>query len=203
VNIETRWKDHQYKYRNPQYARHFYSALRKYGFEAFEWEWLGTLENWAEGCKAEKFFIAQGLTHYNKTAGGEGMPGTSAGFLGRHHTEETKAKISAAHKGKPRPQSVKDKLSAAKLGKPAHNKGKKMPEGTGAKISAKLKGRVSTRKGAVLTDETKKRISLSKTGAKQSPENVAKRVATRYYNRERNQLLQAMGPVVHEVRLDG
>jgi len=53
---------------------------------------------------------------------------------GRHHTDETKAKIAAAHVGKPRSEETKAKLRAAHIGKPM------LPE-TRAKLCIARKGR--------------------------------------------------------------
>jgi len=65
---------------------------------------------------------------------------------GKHHTPESKSKISAARIGKPGPRYW--------LGKHPS------PE-TKAKISASLKGRPSPNKGKITSPETKAKISIS------------------------------------------
>lgn len=82
VNIEKRWKDHKKGYNNPnasQYASYFYNALRKYGFDSFEFSVL-------EECTEDKlndreiFWINKFQSNnreygYNTTNGGDGVTG--------------------------------------------------------------------------------------------------------------------------------
>lgn len=52
-------------------------------------------------------------------------------WFGKHHTEETKVKMSVANKGKPKSEEHRKKLSEANIGQVAWNKGKKrQPDGT-------------------------------------------------------------------------
>lgn len=75
-------------------------------------------------------------------------------MLGRKHSDETKAKISAAHKGVPRPErrgvprspETIAKISAAQKGRPSIWKGVKRDYGP--KVSAALKGRPQERTSA-------------------------------------------------------
>ncbi len=217
VPVKLRWCDHKSKSKNEKDKRHFYKAIRKYGFDAFDWEWIGTVENWAEGCEAEKSFVAKGLTHYNRTTGGEGTPGFRDAFLGKHHTEESKEKIRQAMLGKPRPQWVKDKMSAACMGRTPPNKGKKMAPEVGEKISKALKGKPGTfPKGTKFTPEHCAAISRGKKGKKTKPrgpakprtpeqiaETSAKIAATKARNKEEKLLRESMGHVITEVKLDG
>ena len=67
---------------------HFHRALRKYGWENFEWEVVSrdqVLTN-KELLQLEQKYIAELKPQYNSTSGGEG----TAGY---RHTEETKRKI--------------------------------------------------------------------------------------------------------------
>jgi hypothetical protein len=97
--------------------------------------------------------IKTGILH-NHTDGGDG----GHGYV---HTDEAKAKLSAAAKGKSKPPRTKQhmdriiaarannivsaetkaKMSASHLGKPTGRKGIPMSAETRAKISAKMKGR--------------------------------------------------------------
>lgn len=82
VDIEKRWKDHKKGYNNPnssQYASYFYNALRKYGFDSFE---FSVLEECAEDKLNDReiFWINkfQSNNHeygYNTTNGGDGVAG--------------------------------------------------------------------------------------------------------------------------------
>jgi group I intron endonuclease len=81
-----------------QLKSRFYSALRKYGWNSFQWEILIKAESWEKLCELEKEFIKNFRTFdknfgYNMTLGGEGV-------LGRTLSEEAKAKISKANSGK-------------------------------------------------------------------------------------------------------
>lgn len=87
----------------------------------------------------------------------KGKPGT---WTGKHRSEETKAKISAARRGVPRSEETKAKISAARKGYPTSSK-------TRAKISAALKGRK-------LSEEHKARQSEVKKG---KPWSKARRIA--------------------------
>lgn len=122
--------------------------------------------------------------------------------LGRHHTAEAKAKISAAgkgrppwHKGKKLPEEMKAKISAALQGKPAWNKGKQISEDTRAKISVAGKGNqhnlgykhseearanMSTAKmGHLTSEETRAKIGAANKGKKHSQEARAKMSAAK------------------------
>lgn len=124
------------------------------------------------------------------------------GYKGRKHTEETKKKISEAHKGmkytkeqldqiketkikngtthpkrKPLKQETKNKISAA-------HKGKKATEETKAKLSKAHKGKKHTeetkkkmsasRLGRVVSEETKQKIKEKLTGKQKSAEHLEK-----------------------------
>lgn len=41
--VTTRWAEHK-KHAKAGSKTYFHNALRKHGFDAFEWEWLGTFE---------------------------------------------------------------------------------------------------------------------------------------------------------------
>lgn len=82
VNVEKRWKDHKKGYNNPnasQYASYFYNALRKYGFDSFE---FSILEECTEDKLNDKeiFWINKFQSNnreygYNTTNGGDGVTG--------------------------------------------------------------------------------------------------------------------------------
>lgn len=111
-----------------------------------------------------------GQTSWNK-----GFPSELQPFFGRKHTNESKKKISDAHKGKQRSEETKRKISKklrnkkdtletrmkkslAQMGHPyrggSRSKGYKMSEESKQKISMANKGRKHT-------EETKKKIAIS------------------------------------------
>lgn len=170
---------------------HVSRALQKYGKENFRKEWLMFCEDEEEMNYMERVFVDQTWVDrsdtYNLTLGGEGGSGKGAlnGMFGKHLSEETKQKLSIAHKGhlgwnKGRPMSedarqklsnalkgrhlsekAKQKLSNYRKGKTSWNKGKKFSEETRKKMSEAKKGKPSNRKGARLSEETRKKISES------------------------------------------
>lgn len=141
----------------------FHKSIRKYGKENFEvkllvvgptLEWINDLEQ-----KAIKLYDTFN-NGYNDTKGGDGTVGIKS-RLGKKHTHETRAKLSASCMGRPSPrkgvkvsEETKRKLRIANLGK------KRAPEVT-AKIVAKLKGRESWIKGLKHKEETRIKMSLS------------------------------------------
>lgn len=123
-------------------------------------------------------YRALGVRLLNVTDGGEGTIGwhgnlgnkrpdlaernrAQAGKPGRTLTDETKAKISAAHKGKKKPHLAERNRAGA--GKPGH----KHTDASRAKIGAAHKGRRHS-------VESRQKMSTAKAGRKLSPEAIAK-----------------------------
>ena len=67
----------------------------------------------------------------------------SMSLRGKHHSEETRKKISKSHIGKRHSEETKKKLSMARIGKSSWNKGKPMSEETRKKISISHSGEKS------------------------------------------------------------
>lgn len=167
---------------------YFHCALRKYGFNAFDWAILFRSDWDDELLIAEHKFICDFCTiapsGYNMTTGGEGCSGRILSLesrekignanRGRKHTKEE----CAAMKGRVFSPEHRAKLSAAKLGKRLPqkttdaaalvNRGKERTPETKAKISAANKGRR-------LSPETRAKMSVAKKGRKHSAESNAKR----------------------------
>lgn len=227
--VKARWRGHKTEAKRlTKTNRPFMMAIRKRGFDAFEWEWLGTLESWDEGCDAERFYIGNGWTYYNITEGGQGSNGYQ-------HTDEAKALMSLAKKGKPSNQpkgfkhsvECKQAMSEEKLKlfkcplarqrQSTYRKGKKASDLTRSRMSDAKKGHSTSEdtklkisianKGRTRTPEQKLVLSLAQTGKKQSPEVIAKRtastLATKARKKEQKLLESSMGPIIVEVALDG
>lgn len=169
INIEGRWLDHKNNaIKGIDY--HIYRAIRKYGWEKFdkhiieecledelndkEIYWIETLDTYKHG--------------YNMTIGGDGVRffGEENGMFGRHHTEESKQKMSQKQKGRPSywkgkhlTEEAKQKISDANKGKTAWNKGKSWSEESKQKMSESHKGQVSQNKGKTISEELKRKIS--------------------------------------------
>lgn len=113
-------------------------------------------------------------------------------FLGHNHTDEAKAKVSAANKGRVHTAETRAKVSAASKGRKQTDEDKKKksiarkawwdnPENRERGLDGLKKGWIARASGdkAVVTPETRAKISAAGRGRKQSPEHVAKRMATK------------------------
>lgn len=164
--LEARKKAHLNDARNGR-GHVFHAALRKYGPENFIFEVLADFDGDEDLAKLYEYeAIAKYKPEYNLTHGGDGgtlhvdsrkkisaanlgrkMPASHgekrrAYLVGRKHTPETKAKMSAVHKGHapttigPLSEETKRKISAANKGQMPWTKGKKRSAETIAKIRA-------------------------------------------------------------------
>lgn len=101
---------------------------------------------------------------------------------GRAISEETRKKLSQANKGehnpmygKHRPQEIKDRISESMKGLNNHFFGRHHTDSTKRIISEKNKGRPAWNKGLKTPDETKKKLSVSHIGIYPSKETLLKR----------------------------
>lgn len=168
---ERRWNSDVYQYA----GKYINAARRKYGIENFSTDILEECDTQKKANELEKYYIIELNTKapdgYNLTDGGEGVSGykftkeereklskshigLQAGekhpLWGKHHTDETKRKLSEVHKGKPLSGEHKRKLLALN----ASRKGKPLSEEHKRKISEAHKGK----KGHKLSEETKRKI---------------------------------------------
>lgn len=148
---EERWRNgNGYKKNQP-----FYNAIKKYGWNNIKHIIVVQNVSYDEAAKKEQELISLYKTTdknfgYNICRGGED------GWVGVHHTDETKQKMSVAKKGRQSPrkgctlsEETKKKLSESHKGKyrgvpviPKIKKGgtNRFPEEHGRKISVALKG---------------------------------------------------------------
>ena len=127
----------------------------KYGPDAFETTILAEVESREEAWKLEEHYIKELNTlypnGYNISKGGKC---TGDANKGKHHTEDTKRKMSEAHKGVLKSEETKRKLSEA-------HKGVLKSEEHKRKLS-------EAKKGKHPTEETIHKISESMTNGKNS-----------------------------------
>jgi group I intron endonuclease len=147
----------------------------KYGLENFSKLILAVTETKESINILEKFFIAlyrnEGKAEYNISNGGDGGCGSGKlnPFYGKHHSEETRKKLSEVHKGKYPSEETRRKLSETRMGERNHNFGKPLPESVHKKISESEKGRK-------ISEEHKQILLKYHLGVKQSDETIRKRV---------------------------
>jgi len=113
-------------------------------------------------------------------------------YMRKPKSEETKAKMSAASKGKKKSPEAVEKMRQALKGRAPTEKqleclslGRARPDGYVSPLKGKsrstpwLIGREPVNKGKAASEETRAKLSAAKKGRKQTPEQVAKRVASR------------------------
>ena len=155
--------------------------------ETLKEEYIKTCYSEEEMCSDEqyyiKFFDTLWPNGYNLTEGGDGLipceetrkklssslkgllSGEKHPMFGKHHSEETRRKISTANKGKPAHNKGKHLSEETKRKLRDANKGKHLSEETKQKMSSSLKGLLSGEKhplfGKHPSEETRRKMSES------------------------------------------
>lgn len=161
-------------------------AIKKHGVENFKKEILYSRIQYRETADdMERFAIAKeraiGKAEYNIANGGNGT-GTisdetkqkiSEAHKGKHHSEEHKRKISESEKGRKLSEETRKKISEA-LKRNANNTGKHLSEEIKRKISEAHKGKSHSEehnrkvsealKGKHMSEEAKRKISEARKG---------------------------------------
>ena len=105
--LNRRFRDGKGYYNN----KHFYNAIKKYGWDNFSHEVLFDNLTEEEAKLMEQFYIAlydSFKNGYNRTLGGEGL-------LGYTPTEETRIKLRNANIGKkPSPETIEKRIESLK-----------------------------------------------------------------------------------------
>lgn len=165
-------------------------AIKKYGKDNFSREVLEWCETKDELNQRERYFIEKFNARspdvgYNLALGGT--------VIGMNHSAETRAKMSASHKGKPKSEAAKRKMSEAHKGKHLSEEHRKainetqkismIGKNVGKKHSEETKRLMSEqRKGHLTSDETRKKISDANKGNVMSQEAKAKMSAAHKRN---------------------
>jgi group I intron endonuclease len=148
-NLYERWSYHiTHLTKNIHHNKYLQSSWNKYGKDNFIFSLIEKVEKYNLLITEQKYLDKlkkDKKNCYNLTfiAGGGG------GFEGKHHSEESKNKISlkltgkykgtnSPHYGKHHSEKTKKKLSLLKLGKPSPNKGKKLSKEQKIKIKNSL-----------------------------------------------------------------
>ena len=118
-------------------CEYFYKAIQKYGWNSIKHEVLFTnlSEEKAKYLEVEliRHYKALGIS-YNLTDGGDG-------WLGYHHSDETKEKMRVAKLGTHLSEDTKQKMSKSRMGRLGTMNGKRHTEETKAKMSVARTGK--------------------------------------------------------------
>ena len=169
VGFDSNWpkriEDHRLVAGRKGHGYRFHAAIRKHGWDAFEWEALYQSRD-LEHCISvmEPYFIRShgtfvGVAGYNLTLGGEG--GT-----GHRVSEEARRRIGDKHRGKAITDEQREKNRASSLA--MH-----------ASLSAEKKELMRKNAGRKLSAETRAKMSAAKLGRKFSEEHRANMGAAR------------------------
>ena len=164
------------------------NAIKKYGADAFRVEFLEKDMPESVLSKMEilhiRFFDSKSPNGYNLTDGGEGLSGWKASaeirrkqsearrgerhhLYGKAHSQETRQKISDAHKGRKHSPETRRKMSEFRKGKKLspHQKQKLLEANKGRKHSPETRQKISNSlKGKTLPPETRRKISEANKG---------------------------------------
>lgn len=161
--VSRRWTNSGIGYKGCSY---FWNAIVKHGWNNFQHEVLAENLTEAEAKQREKELIFVNQTRnplygYNLTEGGDGI-------CGFHHTEESRKRMSAAHKGYTATAETRARISAVGMGRvptaqaranmTAAQMGNKHNLGRKHTVESLIKMSVA-QKGRIISDETKKKMS--------------------------------------------
>ena len=144
-------EERKLRHKHESHRSYFHNSLRKHGFENFKWTILGHCDSKEELDEMEFHYIMQYDSFnsgYNLTLGGEGVVGNIC-------SEESKKKMSEAHKGIKMPpftEEHKRRLSECKKGKLNPNYGVPMLDHV-----KKMLVRINT--GKIISEDTRKKMS--------------------------------------------
>jgi group I intron endonuclease len=169
-----RWRQHKWFARQDEPIQYIHRAMAKYGVENFSYEVIAMCQTQEAADETESLLIQQYDSRnkelgYNVAPGGDhawnaGLPSEQQPMYGKHHTEESKQKISISNTGVKHPKHTdewKQKSSQLLTGHPVSIE-------TKLKISASQKGK------SRWTDEQKREMSIKRTGRKVSEETKRK-----------------------------
>lgn len=151
-NLRKRFNQHRSELVNGRHINaHLQNAWNRYGEPVFEFLILEYCEI-EQAIKREQFYIDTEKPSYNicKIAGSS---------LGRIFSDESRAKMSEAHKGKVLTEDQKRKIREANKGALNPNFGKPMSEEQKRKLSEVQRGELSHNFGRHLSEETKQKLS--------------------------------------------
>jgi group I intron endonuclease len=149
-----RWRQHKYFARQENPIQYVHRAMKKYGVDNFVYEIIAVCKTQEDADYIEELVIKQCDSRnkengYNIALGGNhawnaGLPVNEQPMYGKHHTKESKKKISDAQLGVPKPlhtEQTKKKMSESGRGKPKSKEWKQKHSGENhhlAKLTTKI-----------------------------------------------------------------
>lgn len=169
-------------------------AIKKYDFKNFKCELLEECSSSEQLDEREIYWIAKLHPDYNLEEGGTGgsrkgrkfseigkkhmsdaRKGSGNNMYGKHHSEETRRKISETKRGKKLSEDVREHISEGHKGQISWIKGKHHTEETKQKLRLINLGRPSPSKGLKWSEEQRKRLSEIRKGKKIKPHSLEHR----------------------------
>jgi len=161
IGFDSKWprRKSTHKYSSKEIKNKFYDAIKKYGWDNFEWSVIYQSKDRDDTLKVmEPYFIKEHNSFtdegYNLTSGGEGVFGLQANRGKKVHTEEFKKRLSDNRKGENNPMYGKKHTLEHTKKVSAKLKGRKLSKETLLKMSSSQKGRKKT-------EEQKRKIQES------------------------------------------
>lgn len=159
VDFKDRWRLHLLALnKGNHHNRHLQKAWNRYTADSFMFVVLQYSDSWLEQLEQhwiDKLDATNINLGYNICKAGRNRFGVKA-------SEETRVKLSLAHKGNKHSEETKAKMSKGRLGN-TYNNGRKQTEAHKKAIS-------ESRKGHITSEETKAKIAAAHKGTTRSPE---------------------------------
>ena len=137
-----RWRQHKYLARQESPLQYVHRAIKKHGVNNFTYEVIATCRTQEDIDYVEELIISQYDSRnvergYNVAPGGNhawnaGLPAQEQPMYGRHHSDESKRKMSEAQLGVPKSphsEKTKQKMSVSRRGKPKSKEWKQKHSG--------------------------------------------------------------------------
>lgn len=159
VRLHARWRQHRNQLRNNRHhSRYLQAAWAKYGESAFEFLILEAVDDCGDLLVRENHWIDEKKS--SDSQHGFNCCPTAGSQLGMRHSDEARAKMSAAHAGRQKTDEHQQAINAAL-------KGRQLSEQCKKKLSA-------ARTGSTHSDETRAKMSNARKGKTASVESRAK-----------------------------
>ena len=179
---EKRWR----KGNGYRGAHSFYADIREYGWDSFTHEIIAANLSKEEAARIEKELIKK-FGSMNPEKGYNEKPGGTYGYIGKHHSEETKKLLAEKCSGWSHTEEAKRKISEAGKGQvftserrrhiSESQKGRTFSEETRKKMSDARKGKKPWNAQKKLTDEHRRKLSESHKNSAYAMESSRRNIA--------------------------